>query len=207
MLFRCFFCFILFVQFNNCIGQNNKYNVLNDVICELLGEDYYYESYANYYRDTLNKSESYDDYLTNRKILNDSLKVIFLNNFFELPKGKTNNSFKKLENDSLFTNNIYYKKLLDDFIINCSKRERLEIRKIIGNCKYQFANFSDKRINNFRPSESASFFISKIVFSKDKKSACFYFAGGRGSYDDSFVVLNEKGENWIIVKKIPVSIY
>ncbi|MCT4688520.1 MAG: hypothetical protein N4A55_14550 [Vallitalea sp.] len=204
---KVIYLLVIVISINSCSGQTENYRVLNDVICELTGDEYMYETISSFYKDSVNSNFNYDVYIKERRLLKDSMRVIFLNNYYALPKGMAKSDFDNLRRDTIFRNNINYRTILDEFIDRCEDRVELDIKKVNPDCGYYFRTITDKRVKYFKPSDRAVLFISNIIYSNDGECACFYLAQCRGGYSDVFVLLKRYDNKWKIVKTVPVSDY
>lgn len=200
------YIFILFTF--SLFGQSCKSDsqVLKQTICELIGDEYRFESFKQFYSRIDRSDLDYDYYLDNRKELEPSKQVIFINPIFNENGNLKIDFLVNNLTDSIEKND--YSELFKSFLNQLNDKPNINIEEFNSlNCGYKFYSIYDDLLYDFRPSERTIFSVSPVIKAKDESLACFYIAGGRASYIDYFVIVKKVDDSWEIIKKWNIGEY
>lgn len=193
-------CLLIFIILSSCSSSSKlNYKVLSNVICDVIGDDYYYESYATFCERKDTFDVAYSFYEQNREKVNEPI-VFFINRLKQAGISDDNNKEALLNVEEL--------KLFEK-LMGLSCGINFDVNRLAGECDYKFKLATDNKINSIKPSERVVFRISRIAFSDNKKLACFFIEGGRGAdgYWDSIIFVIENHGIWNIINKIPIRVY
>ncbi|GAF05552.1 hypothetical protein [Saccharicrinis fermentans] len=194
---------ILFVFIIGCSKPDESYLILNDVLCDVIGEGYKYESYISFCERIDSLPVEQDFYLEHRVELPTNEKVVFFD--AELTTDIKDREFFNVNSIKL---NDLELNTFEGFIKSLGVNTKLDTNQLISNCGYQYGLISDDIIKEIKPSKRIVFFISHIYISNDNKNACFFIEGGQGpDYWDALVFANKNERKWYVSRKIYITDY
>ena len=151
--------FFFFLLFASCVSVNDSNIVYKDVLCDVIGDGYKYESYVEFCQ-RIGTYEIDDEFF--KKNRREKEQPVFL---FDSTYGPGYNSsfvtYVKFSRAELGL----YKELIEDSI-----KGGIDIEGINNGNGYTFKSINDESIKFIKPSSRVVFSLSKVIFSTDKKS-------------------------------------
>lgn len=207
-----FLLFITFLtsHFSSCNKTENefKYEVINDLLVEILGTNDYYETYDEFLDRKNTKDATYENYINNR-IVDDKKKIYILmkdstilisDNLSDKIRNKTNILGDK------------YKELFTNYIDDITNKKYIDLKRVKNPGKYIVQNIKNKDqiLQSNECSEFIFLTVSSIKIDDKAGFGCFYLQlvkGNGASGFDSFYFINLQDQEWVIDKEINISIF